>query len=521
MNEEDETPYLRVTHPGAAPGAPALERHRMARPAAARRELDVVATLAAHAPSLLSLVRGDPTLPARALASPLEREEDAADFARRLARVGREVDDGPELHRALRRLRHEAVVRVALREVLRLADVDRTAADLAALAAAATDAALRSCRRAVEAARGPIVDGEGRPIPMTVLGMGKLGGLELNFGSDVDLIFFHGTDEGRVGDGDDTPAEAFARIARRTAKALGEVTRDGFVFRVDLRLRPAGSAGPLSMSLAGAERYYETFGRTWERGALMRASPIAGDRAFGGEMLAMLAPFIWRRQPDPSVAAAMHGMVLRSRRELRADPKGDVKLGVGGIRELEFFVQSLQLVWGGLHPALRVTGTMDALVRLHRLGFVSTAERDALTAAWALLRSVEHRVHMVAGYQTHAIPTGEAREGFARSLGFENARAFEAALGAHRAEVHRLFETLVEAPPERPEDPEGDALLHGLGRVREGDDDVDLEALAAGALPLHDAEEAAGHLRRLVRGAQSPFGVLGAARRPTLGGRLL
>ena len=410
----------------------------------ASRSLDVVATLARHAPSLVPLVQGDPGLATRVLRRPLDREEDAAEFARRLADVGRQVEDGPELHRALRRLRHEAVVRVALREVLRLADVDQTAADLADLASAATEAALLSCRRRIEDRRGPIVDLAGRPLPLTVLGMGKLGGRELNFGSDVDLVFFHGSDEGSVGNGRETPAEAFARVARRTVAALGEVTRDGFVFRVDLRLRPAGRAGPLSMSLASAERYYASFGRTWERGALMRARPIAGDLAFGQEVLDALGPFIWRRQVDPTVAEAMHGMVLRSRRELGVDAHDDVKLGFGGIRELEFFVQSLQLVWGGRHAALRVPGTMDALRRLHALGFVTTAERDSLAAAWALLRRVEHRVHMVAGYQTHALPRGEARADFARSLGFADARAFEAALGAHRHAVHRLFQTLAE-----------------------------------------------------------------------------
>ncbi|MEO0325043.1 MAG: hypothetical protein AAF447_18930, partial [Myxococcota bacterium] len=207
------------------PSAPAAARRRT------RGALDVVATLSRHAPSLVPRVHGDPTLAGRVLASPLDRAEDAADFARRLVDAGQSLDEGPALHRALRRLRHEAVVRVALREVLRLADVDQTAADLAALAAAATDAALTASRRRVEATRGPIEDAAGRPIPLVALGMGKLGGRELNFGSDVDLIFFHGRDEGRVGEGEETPPEAFARIVQRTANALGQVTRDGFVFR--------------------------------------------------------------------------------------------------------------------------------------------------------------------------------------------------------------------------------------------------------------------------------------------------
>ncbi|MEO0326735.1 MAG: bifunctional [glutamate--ammonia ligase]-adenylyl-L-tyrosine phosphorylase/[glutamate--ammonia-ligase] adenylyltransferase, partial [Myxococcota bacterium] len=298
---------------------------------------------------------------------------------------------------------------------------------------------------------------------------------------------------------------------------------------MDLRLRPAGSAGPLSMSLARAERYYARFGRTWERAALMRATPVAGDLAFGRKLLDALGSFVWRRPVDPALGRAMHGMVIQSRRELRVDAENDVKLGVGGIRELEFFVQSLQLVWGGQHPELRVPGTMEALTRLARLGFVTAAEHDALAAAWALLRRVEHRVHMVAGYQTHVLPVGEEREDFARSLGFANAAGFDDALGRHRDTVHRLFQTLLEGTVEGAgprgagavAPPAHETLLASLRRLGTGQRAGDLEAAVAAALEVHDAGEAASHLRRLARRPESPFGSVGAGRRPALAPRLL
>lgn len=481
---------------------------------------ELAGALGAHAPSLFGWVLADPSLLDDVRRRPLDRTDEAAALAAIFAPVAA-LDDGPELLSALRRARHRAMVRIALREVLGLADVDRTSGELATLASVALDAALSACRRSAELRHGAAVDEQGRSIPLVALGMGKLGGGELNLGSDIDLIFFYETDDAEVrhvGANVGAPAselsvhELFARVVRRTHRALAEVTEDGFVFRVDLRLRPEGSRGPLANSLASAERYYESFGRPWERAALLRARPVAGDRAFGDRVLEALRPFIWRRSVDPSIALEMRAMVERSRRELHAGDD-DVKLGRGGIREAEFFVQTLQLVWGGRHPTLRVSGTIEALRRLRTLGYVSHGDADALEAAWALLRRVEHRIHMVAGYQTHALPA--AREDLARSLGFAGAEAFDRALARERAVVARLFDSLVE------EGSRGESQCAGLVEVA---NDVSVDELAerlGDVLPVADPDEAVTHLQRLARAPESPFGALGRARRPGFAASLL
>ena len=496
-----------------SPGQRAREAYREASPDADPEALELAAALGAHAPALLPLTIADPSILDDIRRRPLDRHRDAADLRRLFAPVAA-LEDGPELHRALRRTRHRAMVRIALREILGLADIDRTAGELAALASAALDAALTACRRTLERRYGEARAADG-PVPLTALGMGKLGGGELNFGSDVDLIFFYGTDDAEVGDGLETSVhELFTRLVRRATRALAEVTEDGFVFRVDLRLRPEGSRGPLANSLASAERYYESFGRDWERAALLRGRPIAGDPAFGAEVVEALRPFVFRRQVEPRLAEQMHELVRRSRRELAADPEQNVKLGRGGIREAEFFVQSLQLIWGGRHRELQVPGTIEGLRALRHLGLVSHADAAALEEAWALLRRVEHRIHMVAGYQTHDLP-GD-REELARSLGYADAARFEAALAEARAKVAALFDSLVERPDE-----EEDPLAPLLEATLAGQPADELVELVEGTLAVDDGVEGATHLARLARRASSPFGPLGHRERPALARLLL
>ncbi|MFW5876318.1 MAG: bifunctional [glutamate--ammonia ligase]-adenylyl-L-tyrosine phosphorylase/[glutamate--ammonia-ligase] adenylyltransferase [Myxococcota bacterium] len=479
---------------------------------------ELVAALGEHAPALLPLALGDVELPRDVLARPLERRDTEETLRQRFFAAVGDLDDGPELRRELRRLRHRTLVRIALREVLRLADVDETSAEMAALAAAAIDAALDACRRSLEARHGRAVDAEGHPVPLVVLGMGKLGGRELNLGSDVDLCFFYGSDDASVGESDLSVHELYGRVAIRTVKALSDVTEDGFCFRVDLRLRPEGNRGPVVNSLAGAERYYESFGRTWERAALLRAEPIAGDRAFGEELIDVLRPFVFRRSVDPSIAREMADMLQRSRREMNVDPERDVKLGRGGIREAEFFVQSLQLVWGGRHPELQVRGTVEALRRLWASGLVSHREAEDFGAHWALLRRMEHRIHMWAGYQTHALPApGPDRETFALSLGFRSAETLERTLASARDRIAELFASLVDEAPEetRPE------LATLLDEVASGAPASRVADRVTHVLPVRDADEAAAHLLRLGRHANSPLGPVTRETIPELGATLL
>ena len=481
--------------------------------AASGEVLELARILEANAPGIFPLVVADPLILPEVLARPLDRADDEGALAASFRIIGN-LEDGPELWRTLRRTRHRAVVRIALRELLRFADIDQTSAELAALAAAACDAAIRACRRTLEARIG-VARSEAGPVPLVALGVGKLGGGELNFGSDIDLLFFYETDEARVGDSETSVHELFSQIVRRVSRALGEVTEDGFVFRVDLRLRPEGSRGPLVNSLASAERYYESFGRTWERAALLRARPIAGDLEFGARLLKTLEPFVFRRSVDPSLAEAMHEMMRRTRHDLQVDDERNVKLGRGGIREAEFFVQTLQLIWGGQHPELRVPGTIEALRRLEAQGLVTHQEAEDLETSWALLRRVEHRIHMSAGYQTHELPREPLS--LAQSLGFDDVEGFAATLGEARAKVARLFDSLL--PTARIDAPSPfQALCRALA---EGEDDDTLIERVRRALAVRDPEAATAHLRRLARATASPFGPLGRARRPALGPTLL
>jgi glutamate-ammonia-ligase adenylyltransferase len=478
-------------------------------------QTEAVALLADHAPALLQLVRADPSVIGDALARPIEHASDRASLAAELAETLAAEDD-PD--RALRRFRHRAMVRIALREIHRVADVEQTSAEMAWLASVVIDAALAESLRVEVARHGAARDAEGREVPLTVLGMGKLGGLELNLGSDVDLVFFYGTDEAEVEGGELTVHELYSRVVRRAVRMLSEVTGDGFCFRVDLRLRPEGSRGPLVNSLASAERYYESWGRTWERAALLRARPVAGDRAFGDHVLDTLRPFVYRRAVDPSIAEQMNEMLLRSRRELKVDEERDVKLGRGGIREAEFFVQTLQLVWGGRHPELQVPGTLDALARLRGAGLVSDREAETLEDGWALLRRIEHRIHVWAGYQTHRLPSDpEELRRFALSLGYPDAGSLQAALERVRTGIEGLFATLLpggEDTAQRTWDEVGDLVASGA------EPDAIAEALAQ-RLPVRRPYESATHLARLGRRANDPLGPVTWERVPDLGRLLL
>ena len=476
----------------------------------------VIEGLAAHAPSLLPLALSDPSLAEDVARAPLERALDAPALTRAFAAVSASAPDGATLRRELRRLRHRSLVRIALREGFALAGIDQTSHEISVVATAATHAALDYCLREACAKYGTPVDASGRAVPIVVLGMGKLGGDELNLGSDVDLCFFYGTDEAEVPGGALTVHELYARVAAATSQVLSEVTEDGFCFRVDLRLRPEGASGALVNSVASAERYYEAWGRTWERAALSRACPVAGDLALGRELLEALRPFVFRRAVDPKIAFEMAELLRRARREAHDDSERDLKLGRGGIREAEFFVQSLQLVWGGRHPELRVAGTLEALARLERTGLVTGREARELGRDWALLRRVEHRLHAFVGYQTHVLPEGELCEAIAASLGLASGQALERLLAAARARVATLFATLEIG--EAPSSPELEALVD---RVAAGATAAELAAMVAEVLPVHDPDEAASHLRRLGRRARSPLGPVLRESEPRLGSVLL
>ncbi len=379
--------------------------------------------------------------------------------------AGRIATEGDPFPSTLRRFARAERMRIALRELLPVAlggaDADVTAPELAALADVTIDAALDEAREWASARYGPPITEQG-PSTFVVLGMGKLGGDELNPGSDVDLIYFYDTDEGearRSATETTSLHEYWSRVGRRLTSTLEDVTEDGFVWRVDLRLRPEGGGGPLVNSVAAAERYYEAFGRSWERAAMLRARPVAGDLALGESLLGALATFVWQRRIDPSIASDMFGLVARGRVELAKNDARDLKLGEGGIREAEFFVQTLQLIWGGRDPSLRARGTLVALARLEAKGFVTTREAAEIGDAYLALRRVEHAVQTMSGIQTHTLPRSPDELGrLARALGHANAGELEARLDHHRSIVAERFRSLLPEDQALPNDRLGEVL---------------------------------------------------------------
>jgi len=446
-----------------------------------------------------------------ALARGTRQPRDARTYRRLLAAAIEQPTDRSSVLRGLRRFASREKLRVAARELLAHPgqDVDVTSRELADLAEVCCEAALVEALAWAEGRFGAPLTFAGTRCPIVVLGMGKLGGRELNAGSDVDLILFYETDDGAAGSL--SLHEHFTRVAQRFVANLDEPTENGIVWRVDLRLRPEGSMGPIVNALSAAERYYETWGRTWERAALVRARPVAGDAAFGKTLLQALAPFIWRRTVDPRVVDEVVAMLGRARAEASEETREDLKIGPGGIREVEFFVQSLQLVWGGRHPRMRATNTLDALRRLRAGGFVTEREEVDLAAAYLFLRRLEHRIQFATGLQTHALPREPALLArIARSLGFDGAAGLERELSRVRARVTERFVSLGREPTSV--DPAFDRLAAAL-------DERDEAAVATaaeerfGALAATDLPR---HLLALARSPEAPLGSITRDRDPAL-----
>ncbi len=354
---------------------------------------------------------------------------------------------------ALRLAKCEVSLLIALRDLFGAATAAETTADLSALAETSVGAAVRFClREADRTGKIALFDTASpeRGSGLIVLGMGKLGGRELNYSSDIDLIVFFDPEAGICTE----PMEAvdvFSRLAKRLVKIVGERTADGYVFRTDLRLRPDPGATPLAISTDTAMTYYESSGRNWERAAMIKARPIAGDRTAGEAFLHELAPFVWRRYLDFAAIADIQAMKSRidEHRGFGAitGSQGlggtNVKLGRGGIREIEFFVQAQQLIAGGRSPKLRLRRTDEALIALAEGGWISAGAAEQLTADYWFLRRIEHAIQMVADEQTHTLPDDvEGLERVARLAGFAARAAFEAQLVEILERVDRRFDEL-------------------------------------------------------------------------------
>jgi glutamate-ammonia-ligase adenylyltransferase len=377
---------------------------------------------------------------------------------------------------SLRRAKRKAALVTGLADIAGAWRLDDVMAAMTRTAETCLDRAIRHLLSLPAFARLP-ADGEG----LVILGMGKLGARELNYSSDIDLIIFYDDAKfgAKFGSGAADPiGQDFVRLARALARVLEERTGDGYVFRVDLRLRPDPGAMPLAVSLSAAEIYYGSLGQNWERAAMIKARQVAGDPGSGRALLSFLDRWVWRRSLDFAAIEDIHA-IKRQINQHKLKPGNaalfghNVKLGQGGIREIEFYAQTQQLIFGGRDATLRAPATCDALRALAAAGRIAHEAADAMIDAYDFLRRIEHRLQMVDDRQTHTLPaTEEAMTRIAGFMGFPDRAAFTAALNRRLDDVHERFLALFEKSP--PLSGPGSLVFTGV------DDDPDTLATLAG-----------------------------------------
>ncbi len=312
------------------------------------------------------------------------------------------------LMQALRQLRQKQMLRIAWRDLAHCASTEQILYELSDLAQAIVSQTLVCIEKELASIFGQPVDSEGQVQSLLILAMGKMGGRELNFSSDIDLIFAYAEDGETTGPRRVPCYDYFLRVARKLVRYLHEVTADGFVYRVDTRLRPNGDSGPLVMSLSAMEQYYQIQGRNWERYAMMKARVISGLQSHQVLLQKLLTPFIFRRYLDYSAFASIREMkTMIAAQVTRKGMKNNIKLGRGGIREIEFIGQTFQLLRGGREPALRVRSIVAALGLLAQKNYLSAEDSSGLVHAYWLLRKLENRLQMQRDQQTHSLPDDE------------------------------------------------------------------------------------------------------------------
>ena len=414
---------------------------------------DLLLGIADHSSFLWDIASRDPA----GLAALMAGEPDVI-FADCLTRLVSDcdaaADDATVMH-LLRLARRKVALLIGLADIGGIWRIDDVMEALTAFADTAASAALRQALRAAAAHGHLQLADPTQPetnCGLTVLALGKHGARELNYSSDIDLMLFFDPEASTIPEGH-TPGIEFVRIARALVRLLQENTQDGYVLRVDLRLRPDPGSTPIAISLPAAFDYYATVGQNWERAALIKARPVAGDLALGSRFLADLAPFIWRKYFDYAAIADIHAM----KRQIHAVRGHDevsvaghnIKLGRGGIREIEFFVQTQQLIFGGRRRDLRGSRTLDMLIELERDAWITGETVKELSAAYRYLRTVEHRLQMIADEQTQRIPDDPvALARFARFMGHTKLSSFEAEMLGHLRRVEQNYARLFEHAPE-------------------------------------------------------------------------
>jgi glutamine synthetase adenylyltransferase len=372
----------------------------------------------------------------------LTRPRTRADMRRDLSRLLRACTSYWMQLDRLRAFKQQEYLRITALDLLGKATLTETMRALSDLADVCADAALDACHRELAAQQG--VTGEHG---FCILAMGKWGGRELNYSSDIDPIFLYRDAPRLTGTAD--PTRYLLKLAEMVVKALSEPMRRGIVFRVDMRLRPEGRVGTLARSVSSALHYYETWAEPWERQAMLKARPCAGDLQVGEQFLERLQPWLYR----PSLSETDFAEIVRLRERAEAQARArnayetDLKNGWGGIRDIEFSVQALQLMLGGRLPRLRTPATLDALQRLKHARILAPDEARALQDAYIFLRTAEHRLQLQFGHQTHLLPTDpKARARLAKLMGFAEPDAFEQTLARHRAVARAFRERVLRMP---------------------------------------------------------------------------
>ncbi|MCP4757090.1 MAG: bifunctional [glutamate--ammonia ligase]-adenylyl-L-tyrosine phosphorylase/[glutamate--ammonia-ligase] adenylyltransferase [Proteobacteria bacterium] len=357
-----------------------------------------------------------------------------------------EASGETDLGRILRRFRNREMIRIAWRDMAGWADLEETMADLSYLAEACVDRSFSLLYGWHRDKFGTPIGSNGFPTNIVVLGMGKLGAAELNFSSDIDLIFAF-PEAGSTIDGPRSVSneEFFVGLSRRFLKVFSATGPHGLLYRVDTRLRPFGENGPLAMSFNAMEDYYQRQGREWERYAMIKAKVVAGDREAGGELMERLRPFIYRRYLDYGVYESLREMKQKIGLEVeRKGLEGNIKIGFGGIREVEFFGQIFQLARGGVELHLQERSILKVLDTLVEEGYIPQNVRDELTRAYFFLRRTENRLQEYSDQQIHVLPSDDIpRLRLAASLGFGDWRSYLEEFETHTGKVHSHFKELL------------------------------------------------------------------------------
>lgn len=361
-------------------------------------------------------------------------------YAEKLAQIPAETQ--AELMTKLRHFRRREMVRIAWRDLAGWAELSETLADLSHLADACIQYALDFLYQEACELRGTPLLSDGSPQQIVVLGMGKLGAYELNYSSDIDLIFAYAEDGVLPDRKETTYGEFFTKLCRNLIKVLDEITVDGFVFRTDIRLRPYGDSGPIIMTFDGMENYYQTQAREWERYAMIKVRQVAGDFKVGAQLMAMFRPFVYRRYLDYGAFEELRSLKAQITQELRRkDRMENIKLGPGGIREIEFIGQAFQLIRGGNDKALQIRPILDVLQLLKERKLLTEEDADQLQQSYRFLRRVENHIQQYQDHQTHDLPKApQVQQILAYSLDYPDWESFKQDLDKVRTQVHGVFD---------------------------------------------------------------------------------